>query len=101
MNPIYPRSIRRILLATVLVVAGSMVPPAGASVVQTVTGTILHPAATGAVARNAWVASQGSVNGVSGYAFQVDPATIGHRFIVDLDIASGFDDTNITFYNDY
>jgi hypothetical protein len=82
------------ILGLVLTVGGS-----ARAANQTVSGTVLHTSQTGAVGRNEWIASGGAVNGVSGYVFNVDPATVGKRFIVTLTMTSGFDDTNITFYS--
>jgi hypothetical protein len=91
------------IAAALFVVAFAGVAPArpAAVFVQRVAGAVLLTSPAGpAVARNQWVQSQGAVNGVSGYVFEVDPRTHGKRFIVRLTQTSGFDDTNITFYSD-
>lgn len=89
--------------AALAMVAGAPPLPATppAPFVQRVDGSVLHPAGTGAAARNAWVASNGAVNGVSGFVFEVDPRTVGRRFVVRLTSSSGFEDTNVTFYQSY
>lgn len=96
------RRTTRLLIAVLLLIAPlAVVPAAEASTTQHVSGTVLHPATTGAAARNAWLASGGLVNGVSGYVFEVNPATVGERFIMRSEDfgASRWTDLNITFYD--
>lgn len=95
------RLVRVALVAVMAAVSLTSVPAAQAAATQSVSGTVLHPATTGAAARNAWLASGGLVNGVSGYVFEVEPATVGERFIMRSPdtLASRWTDLNITFYD--
>ena len=94
------RRYARLLVAVVLAIVPLSAVPARAEPIQSESGTVLHPAATGAVARNAWLNSGGQVNGVSGYVFEVDSATVGERFIMrSSDLASPWTDLNVTFYD--
>ena len=90
-------------LSIVAVVLASMViggtPAQAAS--QAVTGTILLPSNGGGVARREWNASGGTINGVNGYVFAVDPATVGTAFTLGLAATNaGVGAPSIAFYTD-
>jgi len=68
---------------------------------QTVPGTFLLPSNGGGVARREWNASGGAVNGVNGYVFAVDPATVGTYFTLNLaPTNTGVGAPSIAFYTD-
>ncbi len=90
-------------LSIVAVVLASMViggtPAQAAS--QAVTGTVLLASNGGGVARREWTASGGAVNGVNGYVFAVDPATVGTAFTLGLAATNqGVGAPSIAFYTD-
>ena len=68
---------------------------------QSVTGTVLLASNGGGVARREWNASGGAVNGVNGYVFAVDPATVGTAFTLGLAATNaGVGAPSIAFYTD-
>jgi len=89
-------SIVAIVLAS-MVIGGT--PAQAAS--QSVTGTVLLASNGGGVARREWNASGGAINGVNGYVFAVDPATVGTAFSLALAATNqGVGAPSIAFYTD-
>lgn len=81
--------VRKVLLWRAVLAAasvGSLAASLGLNVVpahaagQIVEGTVLLTSNGGGVARREWNASGGAINGVNGYVFAVDPATVGTYF---------------------
>lgn len=74
---------------------------------QTVEGMVAIPAyypdgtCYPGLARRAALASNGAVNGVSGYWFDVDPATWGKRFSLKATGGQGYLDLDVYFYFDF
>ena len=91
--------------------AGSLVPgsaTAAKAKQQQVSGTIALPAPftddTGCFAglqRRVAILTQEQVNGVVGYHFDVDPATIGKPFVLEVTGGQGDVDLDITFYYEF
>jgi len=97
------RPVRVLGAVALLATSIGLAPAAHATAYQKVEGTVLHPATTGAVARDLWVNSGGQVNDVSGHVFEVDPATVGKRFKMSTPGAINDEWTNldVTFYDSY
>ena len=95
-----------VLGAAAALIASLAVQPASAGKKQQVVeGTILLPAPytddTGCYAgihRRGAILSQGNNNGVVGWHFDVDPATVGKKFVLDVAGQGPFVDVDITFY---
>jgi hypothetical protein len=64
---------------------------------QTVDGSVLLASNGGGVARREWNTSGGTINGVNGYVFAIDPATVGTYFTLT---PSGTGTMFIAFYTD-
>jgi len=97
------RPVRVLGAVALLATSIGLAPAAHATAYQKVEGTVLHPATTGAVARDLWVNSGGQVNDVSGHVFEVDPVTVGKRFKMSTPGAINDEWTNldVTFYDSY
>lgn len=68
---------------------------------QTVDGTVLLASNGGGVARREWNTSGGSINGVNGYVFAVDPTTVGTYFnLTPSSTNTGTGALAIAFYTD-
>ena len=73
-------------LVMIVMAVGSFAVPSHADVVATqeIRGHVLTNDSSGIeIARRAWVASDGAVNGVTGYVFSVDASTVGGSFTLD------------------
>ena len=95
------RSSRRIALAVILLTAFA-VSPGGASSTQEVSGRIRLAVPQGAeIARRAFVSSDGSQNGLTGFVFGVDPETVNGRFELRTSPGTlGAGEASIIFYDD-
>ena len=91
-------------------VAASLVPNATAAAPkqQTVSGSIALPAPftdnTGCYAglhRRFAIVTQEQVNGVIGYHFDIDPATLGKPFVLEATGGQGTVDLDINFYYEF
>jgi hypothetical protein len=94
--------VARVALIAILVAASSLIGshPARAAA-QSITATILLASNGGGVARREWNASNGQINGVNGYVFAIDPATVGTYFNLNLASSnSGVGAPSIAFYVD-
>src|SRR5438105_3195906 len=69
---------------------------------QTVVGNVLSPNPVGpGVARREYTTSNGTINGVHGYVFAVDAATVGTAFTLGPTATNaGAGGLDITFYTD-
>ena len=94
-------------IATVAVLAFSLLgaPATAAKKKQVVEGSIILPAPftddTGCFAglhRRGAIASQGNNNGVIGWHLEVDPATVGKKFVLEATGQGSYVDMDITYY---
>ncbi len=68
---------------------------------QAVTGSVLLASNGGGVARREWNVSGGTVNGVNGYVFAVDPSSVGTYFTLNLAASNqGVGSLSLFFYTD-
>ena len=98
------RSIKRIVAPLILFVTvlGLQALPADAlsNPIQTVSGTIKKGASSAESARKAWLRSNGTSNGGTGYVCAVDSATVGGDFEVTGANPDSTASLRITFYSD-
>lgn len=102
---------KAVTIAMGALLAASLVPgsaTAGKPKQQQVSGSIALPAPftddTGCFAglhRRFAILTQEQVNGVIGYHFDVDPATIGKPFVLEVTGGQGDVDLDITFYYEF
>jgi hypothetical protein len=102
---------RVVTLGLSALLAGSLIPAnatAAKPKQQKVSGSIALPAPftddTGCFAglqRRVAIMTQEQVNGVIGYHFDVDPATVGKPFVLEVTGGQGTVDLDITFYYEF
>ena len=100
-----------VTLGLAALVAGSLFPAgatAGKPKQQKVSGSVALPApftdgvgCFSGVHRRMAIVTQEQVNGVVGYHFDLDPATIGKPFVLEVTGGQGDVDLDITFYYEF